>query len=219
MGLDWNGNATVGSMSGSSVKDNALAVVGSDAPWSNITTGTSWTLSLDISDITINAWEDILCLADKNDLAAADDTKKLQIQANGDGDLYFYSTGAVFGGASSVSSTSMALGINVSATANQAYTLTFVSDATAATLTGYVNGKQVGQWENWNVTSGIGGIQLAQRWGGGRNASGGFTADNLTIWNKALTTSEVQALIVPEPTTATLSLLALAGLAARRRRK
>lgn len=35
----------------------------------------------------------------------------------------------------------------------------------------------------------------------------------------ALTASEVKALTVPEPATATLSLLALAGLAARRRRK
>lgn len=43
--------------------------------------------------------------------------------------------------------------------------------------------------------------------------------DNILIYNRALTSTEVKALIVPEPTTATLSLLALAGLAARRRRK
>ena len=43
------------------------------------------------------------------------------------------------------------------------------------------------------------------------------------VYNKALGTAEVQKLTkelaIPEPTTATLSLLALAGLAARRRRK
>ncbi len=43
--------------------------------------------------------------------------------------------------------------------------------------------------------------------------------DNILIYNRALTASEVKALTVPEPTTASLSLLALAGLAARRRRK
>ena len=43
--------------------------------------------------------------------------------------------------------------------------------------------------------------------------------DNLYVWNRALGTTEVKALVVPEPATATLSLLALCGLAARRRRK
>ncbi|MCI6981999.1 MAG: LamG domain-containing protein [Akkermansia muciniphila] len=47
-----------------------------------------------------------------------------------------------------------------------------------------------------------------------------FDVDNVLIYNKALTATEVKALIeVPEPTTATLSLLALVGLAARRRRR
>ena len=53
--------------------------------------------------------------------------------------------------------------------------------------------------------------------------------DDLAIWNRALSDTEVKLLAsgavadgtlsIPEPTTATLSLLALAGLAARRRRK
>lgn len=53
--------------------------------------------------------------------------------------------------------------------------------------------------------------------------------DDLAFWNRALTSSEVALLskgatanghlVVPEPTTAMLSLLALAGLAARRRRR
>ena len=45
--------------------------------------------------------------------------------------------------------------------------------------------------------------------------TGAWTADSL----KQLTASTLQAKLVPEPTTATLSLLALAGLAARRRRR
>lgn len=46
--------------------------------------------------------------------------------------------------------------------------------------------------------------------------------DNIALWNRALSAGEVASLstlTIPEPTTATLSLLALAGLAARRRRK
>lgn len=41
---------------------------------------------------------------------------------------------------------------------------------------------------------------------------------NLAVYNGAMTASEVKSLVVPEPATATLSLLALACLAARRRR-
>jgi hypothetical protein len=49
---------------------------------------------------------------------------------------------------------------------------------------------------------------------------GAVTAiDNILVYNRALTANEIKNLAIPEPTTATLSLLALAGLAARRRRK
>lgn len=50
----------------------------------------------------------------------------------------------------------------------------------------------------------------------GSNFSAG-TAD-IALYSGVLTTSQMNSLMVPEPTTATLSLLALAGLAARRRR-
>ena len=52
--------------------------------------------------------------------------------------------------------------------------------------------------------------------GNGRQSE---TVYNLAIYNGAMSAAEVKAMLVPEPTTATLSLLALAGLAARRRRK
>ena len=42
---------------------------------------------------------------------------------------------------------------------------------------------------------------------------------NMALYSGVLTTNQMNSLMVPEPTTATLSLLALAGLAARRRRK
>lgn len=47
--------------------------------------------------------------------------------------------------------------------------------------------------------------------------------DNIALWNTALTANQVKMIatgeIIPEPATATLSLLALSGLAMRRRRK
>lgn len=46
-----------------------------------------------------------------------------------------------------------------------------------------------------------------------------FDVDNVLIYNKALTAAEVNAITVPETTTATLSLLALVGLAAQMRRR
>ena len=54
---------------------------------------------------------------------------------------------------------------------------------------------------------------------GNANNSSTFDVDNVLIYNKALSAVEINAITVPEPTTATLSLLALAGLAMRRRRK
>ena len=60
----------------------------------------------------------------------------------------------------------------------------------------------------------------------GNSGNNGLASyDNVLIYSRALSESEVKSLTtvaapaVPEPTTATLSLLALAGLAARRRRK
>lgn len=52
---------------------------------------------------------------------------------------------------------------------------------------------------------------------GDSSPSASMNIDNILVYNKALTSKEV-AQLIPEPATATLSLLALAGLAARRRR-
>lgn len=85
-------------------------------------------------------------------------------------------------------------------------------------LTLYVNGVSQGTLEgnNTSITS----MQLGKKYPGGTDVVGiEATIDNLTIWNRALSAEEVAGFVVPEPTTATLSLLALVGLAACRRRK
>ncbi len=68
------------------------------------------------------------------------------------------------------------------------------------TQTNTINGLYIGNWAKDGVFQ-----------GGGKM--------DITFYNTALTTTQMKSLLVPEPTTATLSLLALAGLAARRRRK
>lgn len=101
-------------------------------------------------------------------------------------------------------------------------TITLVSDGAEKLLTLYVDGNYVGKIEQWknsdDVTPILTGMQLGSYFSGWDEV-GSAKIDNLTVWNRALSSNEVKALIVPEPTTATLSLLALAGLAARRRRK
>lgn len=53
-------------------------------------------------------------------------------------------------------------------------------------------------------------------WSGQASAQTG--AATVALYNKVLTPDEMKSIVVPEPATATLSLLALAGLCARRRR-
>ncbi|MDO5473471.1 MAG: PEP-CTERM sorting domain-containing protein [Akkermansia sp.] len=101
-------------------------------------------------------------------------------------------------------------------------TFTLVSDATEKILTLYVNGESVGSVENWVAGNGKSLAPTGFQFGSGfseKCRANEVEMSNITMWNKALNASEVSSLIVPEPTTATLSLLALAGLAARRRRK
>ena len=96
-------------------------------------------------------------------------------------------------------------------------TITFVQDASAGTLSLYVDGVEIQTVEEWKP----GDIKIMQFGSAfyGYYKIDNCSIDNFAVWNKALSAAEVSSLIVPEPATATLSLLALAGLAARRRRK
>ena len=86
----------------------------------------------------------------------------------------------------------------------------------------YVNGTLVNAttspWGAHNfVRDGLNNVQFGY-WGDGTQ-SGYADFDNILIYGRAMSANEVKGLVIPEPATATLSLLALAGLAARRRRK
>ena len=105
-------------------------------------------------------------------------------------------------------------------------TITIVRNS--ADLTLYVDGESQGTLTISDSVT-VSALQLGNKYGGATSEmpTSSGTIDNLTIWGKALSETEVKGLIsrtstpyaVPEPATATLSLLALAGLAARRRRK
>lgn len=190
-------------------------------PWSNSLTDSfssgDFTLSLDVNSFTANNWQALVSLYS---VGGSGDSKCLQIGVNTQGQLaIFNEVGGATGYASIDTEGNILTGL-VSGFSG-ASTLTLVSDMTnSKTLSVYVDGKLVGSHSNWSASTdqALMGIQVGSAFGGGRIFPEAEIS-NITLWNKALSFSEVKALIVPEPTTATLSLLALAGLAARRRRK
>ena len=182
----------------------------------------NFTISLDINYIGVYNWEAILDLtstgnngdANTIQLSMNKETKELTL-CNGVAGTASYAGTATVG--------NLGTGLYAEQDLNWS-TVTIVSNATDNILTLYVNGEVTGTWSGNAWTAGEGqslalaGIQIGAVLGGGRKIDN-VEIDNIGIWNRAMTSDEVAALIVPEPTTATLSLLALAGLAARRRRK
>lgn len=103
----------------------------------------------------------------------------------------------------------------------QIVTLTFLND----TITFYMNGVAAGTGTivsgsatEDNLTAHIATIGLGSWVGASSNGLLNENIYNFSIYRGAMNADQVREL-VPEPATATLSLLALAGLAARRRRK
>ena len=201
--------------------------------WRNLNTGTSFTISFDITNINVVSTGSTIISFGGSHSAAGWDDGKLLVRLSDSGSLTLsnshgtstnswseYFDGSTYG-AATVSAYTSDLGLTAAESLTTSTTFTFVSDTANKTFTIYKNGSQIDQWTNWNTDTGLTGVQFGRRWQGGAALGEGETVDfdNVTIWSKALNASDVSALIVPEPTTATLSLLALAGLAARRRRK
>lgn len=177
----------------------------------------AFTVSFDLLGFTGANWTNILDLhtVGNDGSCSMGDTHALQIQIDNANTFHVYNAGH-FGG-TSTDGGNITLGAKDSLL-DSTITLTF----DGSTVTGYVNGKAAGSFVLENVTSpALTGFQFGHSLGGGR-ASGAREYDNVAFWNRALTADEVGVLAatpaVPEPATATLGLLALAGLAARRRR-
>lgn len=98
------------------------------------------------------------------------------------------------------------------------------SDGTNLTM--YVNNLKVATAYAPDASTTLSNVQLSSMWGdSGRAANANY--DDFAIWNRALNDKEIQHLtsggtagdLIPEPATATLSLLGLASLMMRRRRR
>ena len=218
------GAATVGSANGNfdlNEAGTAASLTSSSShPWKDGMASTfangNFTLSFDLNSFTANNWQALVTMYTSG---GTGDTKCLQIGVNTNGDLnIFNNVAGQTGYAGITSSGGIDTGLDSGMTTTA--TVTLVSDMSSAkTLTVYVNGNSVGSWDNWTAESdySLNGIQIGAAFGGGRTFPEAEMS-NITLWNKALSSTEVKGLIVPEPATATLSLLALASLAARRRR-
>ncbi len=108
LGQDWNGGATVESLTGGTVSDNAMHVGsnyyvvtdGGDklntndigTPWTNLDScGSTFTISFDISNVEASAWNTIFSLASTS-YSPQTDQAQLQLQSDGSGNLYLYNT-------------------------------------------------------------------------------------------------------------------------------
>lgn len=182
----------------------------------------AFTLSFNLVDFDANNWTDALAMYSNGTTAGTNHS--IQLQKSNTGNLMVYTenfTGSNVGGDAS--------NINLGAVNDlkgKQITLTFSGNV----LTAYVDGTALEDTVTFTYAEGttpstaLTGFQFGAAFGGDR-VSNSVTVDDIYMWNRALSADEVASLpisttpAVPEPTTATLSLLALAGLAARRRRR
>ncbi len=183
--------------------------------------GQNYTLSFDIkagTDTALTTWRTLVGLQSKG---VQNDNHALQLHHTGNG-LALYN-GKAYGHVSAAGSYTELISdtdcLGSFSSMTEWVNITIVSDVTNSTLSLYVDGEKVGSYTDWAPRAGVAGDDYSLTGlSFGRNSSAAsnrlFNADvqinNIKIYNTAS---------VPEPTTATLSLLALAGLAARRRRK
>ncbi len=209
---------------------SSTACVGKNGtdPWSARLTGvgSSFTLSFDVNSIpdygtywpSDGAYQAIVTLY--SDGASTYLFNNILIGFDRDNNIVLKTKGELDNGYGGAGDHTIETGLTTTQIKDTTFTL--VSDATEQVLSLYVNGESVGSVENWVAGDGNSLAPTGFQFGSGfseKCMANEVEMSNITMWNKALSASEVSSLIVPEPTTATLSLLALCGMAMRRRRK
>ena len=189
----------------------------------------AFTFSMKLVDFDASDWQDALSLYTNGTVSGTNNS--IQLQKNGNGELMVYTdkfTGSNVAGDDS----NINLG-SIDSLKGQVLTLVFDATGSSNTLTAYVGGTAITDTVTFTYAEGatastaLTGFQFGAAFGNNR-VSKSVTVDDIAVWNRALTAEEVATLplkaagsddAVPEPATTTLSLLALCGLAARRRRR
>ena len=177
----------------------------------------TWT-DEDVSELT--SWELVFTLDSQRDALSdqdlmffPDQARNVKFAVNANGSLEFYGSSNIFTASGATTATS-----SVNSAAGMVTT-----DATPITLS-FVANEKAGEIIGGTLTATAGDVNFSVAVSEAVTLT--KTTDGIRIWSNGgkeqftqLSLSSLSNNVIPEPTTATLSLLALAGLAARRRRK
>lgn len=216
--------------------ENGVGIAGGDYANSRVystTTGgkftNAFTFSMKLVDFDADAWLDALSLYTNGTTHGTNNS--IQLQKNSSGELMVYTE--QFTGSNVVEDASNINLGSIDSLKGKVLTLVFDATGSSNTLTAYVDGTVFTDIvtftyaDDVTASTALTGFQFGTAFGGQRTSKS-VTVDDIALWNRALTAEEVATLpmvaagsndAIPEPATATLSLLALCGLVARRRRR
>ena len=194
-----------------------------DGVYTDITELTSWALTFTLD---IERKSDGVPSIAANDLAfiqntGADYNGSVKFAMNNDGTLKFY--GYTTGGNSSISTDSTDVFLSTQTITNDEGSTTTIIPDTAITLQFIANEDADGNITGGTLSALSGDKALSIELDSALTLT---NSNSIRLWTnsgneqfKDISLTSLSNNVIPEPTTATLSLLALAGLAARRRRK